>query len=97
MSDLFDGEYRRIEQHDEPDGSVWSRSEVLGVDFWCIPDSDGYTEFRLKDAVSGEWLNTLIEAEQARLAEREARLAERRIAERRIAELESELRRLRGK
>ncbi len=29
--------------------------EVLGVDFWCIPDSDGYTEFRLRDA---EGVNT---------------------------------------
>ncbi len=99
---LVDGEYRRIEQHDEPDGSVWSRSEVLGVDFWCIPDSDGYTEFRLRDAVSGEWLNTLADAEQARLVEREARLAaehasfaaeqsrlaerQARLTERRIAE-----------
>ncbi len=74
---LVDGEYRRIDQHDEPDGSVWSRSDVLGVDFWCIPDSDGYTEFRLKDTVSGEWLNTLIEAEQARFAAEQARLVER--------------------
>ncbi len=89
---LIDGEYRRIEQRDEPDGSVWSRSEVLGVDFYWIPHSDGYTEFRLKDAVSGRWLNTLDEAErsltteqQARREEQQARLAERRIAERRIA------------
>ncbi len=102
---LVDGEYRRIEQHDEPDGSVWSRSEVLGVDFWCIPDSDVYTEFRLKDAVSGEWLNTLADAEQARLTaehssliaeqdrlvEREARLAaEARAEQERAARLELE-------
>ncbi len=68
---LVDGEYRRIEQHDEPDGSVWSRSEVLGVDFWCIPDFDGYPEFRLKDAVSGEWLNSLRDEQEARIAAEE--------------------------
>ena len=85
MSVLVDGEYRRIEQHDEPDGSVWSRSEVLGVDFWWIPHSDGYTEFRLKDTVSGEWLNTLVEAEARLTSEQQARLSERRNAERRIA------------
>jgi len=89
---LVDGEYRRIEQHDEPDGSVWSRSEVLRVDFWCITDADGYTEFRLKDADSGEWLNSLRDEQEARRQEQEARrqeqearLMERRNAERRLA------------
>ncbi len=82
---LVDGEYQRIDQHDEPNGSIWSRSEVLGVDFWCIPDFDGYPEFRLKDAVSGEWLNSLRDEVEARRQEQEARLAELRLTERRLA------------
>ncbi len=92
---LVNGEYLRFELHDEADGSVWSRSEVLGVDFWCIPDLDGYTEFRLKDAVSGEWLNTLVDAEQARLDAEQARLVEREARrqerEARLAEQEARI------
>ena len=91
---LEDGEYEAIEIVVEPDGRHWGYSEALGLEFWW---EDGILRFR--DPVSGEFLPTLNEAEEARrsaeqLAESE-RVA-RQAAERRIAELEAELRRQRG-
>ena len=103
---LVNGEYVRFELHAEPDGDTWSRSEVLGVDFYHRLE-DGVSVFLLKDSATGEWLSDLgeeiearqeaeqawQEAEQARLEEREARLA----AEARNQELQAELERLRSR
>ena len=81
---LVDGEYVRYELHTEPDGEVWSRSEVLGVDFFCRTSEDGISDFRLRDSATGEWLNTLGDE-----------IAARQAAEARTAELEAEIERLR--
>ena len=81
---LVDGEYVRLELHTEPDGEVWSRSEALGVDFFCRTSEDGISDFRLRDSASGEWLNTLGDE-----------IASRKAAEVRAGELEAEVQRLR--
>ncbi len=77
---LVDGRYEPIEIVIEPDGRHWGYSEVLGLEFWW---DDGILRFR--DPVSGEFLPTLNESEEARQA-----------AEQRIAELEAELERRRS-
>ena len=58
---LVDGEYMRCELHAEPNGDVWSRSEVLGVDFYYRAEDESFGVFLLRDSVTGEWLNTLSE------------------------------------
>ena len=101
---LVDSEYVRIDLHTEPNGDTWSRSEVLGVDFYHRIE-DGISWFLLKDSATGEWLGDAgeerearLEAE-ARLAESEARLSEQEARlqeqEARNLELEAELERLR--
>ena len=65
---LVNGEYERIELHTEANGDTWSRSEVLGVDFYHSVDDDGYGIFLLRDSVTGEWLNTLSDEIAARQA-----------------------------
>ena len=64
---LVDGEYQRFELHTESNGDVWSRSEVLGVDFVHRVE-EGYPRFLLRDSLTGEWLHTLTEERAARLA-----------------------------
>ena len=88
---LVNGEYVRFELHREANGDVWSRSEVLGVDFYYRVDEDGYPTFLLRDGVTGEWLHDL-GSEIAAHAETEAA---RQAAEARNQELEAELQRLR--
>ena len=94
---LVDGEYVPFELHTEPDGAVWSRSEVLGVDFFCHVEN-GIGRFSLRDSATGEWLNTLGEeiaarqAAESQAAESDARAA---VAEARAAAAEAELERLR--
>lgn len=102
---LVNGEYARFELRREANGDVWSRSEVLGVDFYWRMDDKGYGIFLLRNSETGEWLNDLSgeiaahakaeaarqEAEVARAQERDARLA----AEQRNRELQAELERLR--
>ena len=80
---LVDGEYVRLELHTEPDGAVWSRSEVLDVDFFCRVE-DGIGRFSLRDSATGEWLNNPSEE-----------VAARKAAESRAEELEAEVQRLR--
>ena len=95
---LVDGEYARFELHRTANGDVWSRSEVLGVDFYYRVDEDGFSAFLLRDSVTGEWLNTLGPERAARQeAEARAQEAERRAqdAEARNRELQAELERLR--
>ena len=64
---LVDGQYVRLELHTEPDGAVWSRSEVLGVDIFCRTEN-GISDFKMRDTASGQWLNTLGEEIAARQA-----------------------------
>ncbi len=96
---LVSGEYARFELHRETNGDIWSRSEVLGVDFYYRVDEDGYGAFLLRDSATGEWLKTLgeeivahVETESAR-QEAEARA---QAAEARNRQLQAELDRLRG-
>ena len=79
---LVDGEYMRCELHAEPNGDIWSRSEVLGVDFYYRAEDESFGVFLLRDSVTGEWLNTLseeiaahAETETARQAAETARQA----------------------
>ena len=95
---LVDGEYARLQLHVEPNGDMWSRSEVLGVDIYWSEDDDGIGMFSMRDSETGVWLNTLsdeiaahAETETAR-QEAEARAQE---AEARNRELQAELERLR--
>ena len=83
---LEDGKYQPIEIAIEPDGRHWGYSEVLGLEFWW---DNG--ELRFRDPVSGEFLRTHEESEDAIESERAARVA----AEARLAEMESEVRRMR--
>ena len=94
---LVDGEYVRFELHTEANGDTWSRSEVLGVDFYHRVEDD-ISWFLLRDSATGEWLGDAGEERDRRLEEQEARLvAEARLAEQeaRNRELEAELERLR--
>ena len=102
---LVNGEYARFESHREANGDVWSRSEVLGVDFYWQVDDEGYGVFLLRNSETGEWLNDLSgeiaarRAAEARAAEEEAARrdaeAARMAAEQRNRELQAELERLR--
>ena len=81
---LVNGEYERFDLHTEPNGDIWSRSEVLGVDFYYRAESENFGIFLMRDSATGKWLNDLsgeIEARQE--------------AEARNRELEAELERLR--
>ena len=91
---LVDGEYEPIEIVSESDGRHWEYSEALGLEFWW-DDS----ELRFRDPVSGEFLRTLEESEDAVEAAEDLAASERAMreeAEARVAELEAEARRLRG-
>ncbi len=95
---LVNGEYQRFQLNTDANGDLWSRSEVLGVDF-VYRMEDGMGRFLLRDSVTGEWLNTLGEERAARQeaeeqAHREAQLREE--AEIRLRELEAEIERLRS-
>ena len=87
---LVDGEYAPYELHTEPDGAVWSRSEVLGVDFYYRVE-DGVGAFSLRDSATGEWLNLLSDE----IAARRAAQAEAQEARAHNRELRAELERLR--
>ena len=88
---LVDGEYERIDLHVEANGDIWSRSEVLGVDFYYRVEDGPYGAFLLRDSDTGEWLNDLA-AEQAARQAAEARAQD---AEARNRELQAELERMR--
>ena len=88
---LVNGEYERFDLHTEDNGDIWSRSEVLGVDFYYRAESENFGAFLLRDSATGEWLKTLGEEIVAH-AETEAA---RQTAEARNRELEAELERLR--
>lgn len=86
---LVDGEYHRFELHTDPNGDLWSRSEVLGLDF-VYRSEEGSGTFLLRDSATGEWLNTLA---QERLARQEAEERSEQ-AKARIRELEAEIEQL---
>ena len=94
---LIDGEYHRFELRTDPNGDLWSRSEILGVDF-IYRVEEGIGRFRLRDATTGEWLNTLhVERSARHAAEEEARQERqlREAAEAKAEQLQAELERLR--
>ena len=80
---LIDGEYQRFELRTDPNGDLWSRSEVLGVDF-VYRVEENFGRFLLRDAATGEWLNTLSQER-----------ASRKAAETRVEQLQAEVERLR--
>ena len=84
---LVAGEYQRLDLHREANGDSWSRSQVLGLDFYHRVE-EGVGRFLLRDSLTGEWLNFLGD-------ERRARIAERAALEARNRELEAEVERLR--
>ncbi len=101
---LVDGEYVRFDLHTEPNGDIWSRSDVLGVDFYYREEENGIGSYLLRDSASGEWLKTLgeeivahAETESARQeAEAQARAAQAQAqaAEARAREAEARAREL---
>lgn len=102
---LVNGEYVRFELHTESNGDIWSRSEVLGVDFYYRVEG-GVGIFPLRDSTTGEWLGDLGEEVVARQAAEAQAQRERQMrqaaedraqeAEARNQELQAELDRLRG-
>ena len=87
---LVDGEYRRVELHEDDYGLVWARSEIMGINLrW-----DG-RHFATQDPVTGYTMLGLVEANAAFGAEREARqAAEARAAQERAARLQERAARL---
>ena len=90
---LVDGEYQRFDLHTDANGDLWSRSEVLGVDFVYRVEED-MAKFLLRDSATGEGLNTLGQERLARQEAEERAQRERAEAEARIRELEAEVERL---
>ena len=92
---LVDGEYVAYVLNTEPDGSVWSRSEVLNLDF--IWDGE---QFTIRDPLTSEIVDARVSVELERIradvAESRAEAAESRVERERQARLEAEaqLRRL---
>ena len=83
---LVDGEYRRVELHEDDYGLVWSRSEVMGINLrW-----DG-RHFATQDPVTGYTMLGLVEANETARQERAARqAAETRAAQERDARLQEQ-------
>ena len=73
---LVNGVYVPYPLHENEDGDVWARSEVLGIDFYWRNDR----RIWMRDSVSGEWLYFLSAEHAARLAA-EAEAALTRAAE----------------
>ena len=74
---LVDGEYRRIELHEDEDGRIWGHSDALGLDLWWIEG-----ELRFWDPAASRWLLTYEEEQAARLAAQDrADAAEARASE----------------
>ena len=100
---LVNGEYVRFELHAEPNGDTWSRSEVLGVDFYQRSEG-GLSTFMLRDSATGEWLGDLSEevaahaetevARQSAEVQAQRERQARQSAEAEVARLREQLRRL---
>ena len=70
-----EGVYRPIELHTEPDGVIWGYSEVLKLSLCWVPGIAPSGRLRFWDPADGGYLLDPAEGHNARLAEREARLA----------------------
>ena len=81
---LADGEYVAYDLNTDPDGSVWSRSEILNLDF--IWDGE---QFSIRDPLTDEIIDPRVNVEQERIR---ADAAERRAEQERQARLELEAR-----
>ena len=81
---LTDGEYVAYDLTADPDGSVWSRSEILNLDF--IWDGE---QFSIRDPLTDEIIDPRVNVEQERIR---ADAAERRAEQERQARLELEAR-----
>ena len=81
---LTDGEYVAYDLNADPDGSVWSRSEILNLDF--IWDGE---QFSIRDPLTDEIIDPRVNVEQERIR---ADAAERRAEQERQARLELEAR-----
>ena len=81
---LVDGEYRRVELHEDDYGLVWARSEIMGINIrW-----DG-RHFATQDPVTGYTMLGLVEANATARQERAAReAAEADAAQERAARLQ---------
>ena len=81
---LVDGEYRRVELHEDDYGLLWSRSEIMGINLrW-----DG-RHFATQDPVTGYTMLGLVEANATARQERAARqAAETRATQERDARLQ---------
>ena len=91
---LVNGEYQRFDLHTADNGDVWSRSEVLGLDFYYHVGEDGRGEFLLRDSLTGEWINTLgreVAIRRAEAAAREAETARADLAEAEVLRLRQRL------
>ena len=91
---LVEGEYRRFEMRQGPDGGAWAHSPALNLDLWW---DDG--RLRFWDPVAGRWLLNQEEEHAGRQAAEARADRERARADRertRADALEAELRRLRG-
>ena len=83
---LVDGEYRRVELHEDDYGLVWARSEIMGINIrW-----DG-RHFATQDPVTGYTMLGLVEANATARQERAAReTAEERATQERDARLQEQ-------
>ena len=93
---LVNGEYVEYEVHEEPDGSLWSYSELLELEFWWLSDASPFDPFDVRDPATGKSIcvdAVIAEREETIRAERDARLvAERREQSERDARLVAERR-----
>ncbi len=86
--DVLTGDgYTPLPVNHEPDGLIWGRSEILGLDL-CWDQGN----LRIRDPESGQFLPTILELR----SELDATQERAESAEARAAALEEELRRLRG-
>ena len=79
---LADGRYEPLPIHQEADGLIWGRSEVLGLDL-CWDDG----ELRLRNPITGEFLPSPTELQAARDDAESGRLAAQNRAEAAEAEV----------
>ena len=92
---LVNGRYEEYPVHEEPDGSLRSYSEMLGLEFWWVNGAPLADPFDLRDPATGKSIcakEVIAEQQEIIRSEREARIA----AERRTRELLRRLEELQG-
>ena len=93
---LVNGKYEEYEIHEEPDGSLRSYSEMLGLEFWWLIDAPAADPFDLRDSATGKSIcadAVIADQEATIIVEREARIA----AERQTRELLRRIEQLEGR